>query len=618
MSTMMDSKSKKKSKRAEDSSGAAEKLSSLANRSGFWREPASQKSAKKKVSWESWLLTVGRRSTKRSLKQLCDSDGSPLLWALNITSLSPLATELLELLTKDNPTKTVTSKSTELLMRWLAGTDSQPQSVSFALECLAIAHLLPRSAHHVETQLWWSGLDALWEIVQSTGSWRVDVEVPAEQALAHQILVGEVPLTLAYLMPEMRPLYQLRNLARGALEEGLEELLNGEGLPRAAYVTVFRGLLASWTRCRAMGSRFKQNCWNGNTEEQFRSAVTKSLCLSSSLGTTLLGDPTSPTWETDFLATMLRLGGNANDRTSAFDLLDKKLTQKLAGKSGKVVAETSDLCEWAGLAILRTEYQRTAPVVAVDFSEPAMRLDVWNGPHRLLHGAWGNTTSVDGKSLEVSGTWEQTCWFSDKDVDYLELAIDLSSGVRLERQILLARNDLFLFLADYVMNTSGAVIRHGVDLPLADGLRFAAEPETREGYLVAKNPLARVLPLALPEWRVDPRIGTLTQFENHLQLAQERPGRQMACPLLLDLDPSRFGKQCTWRQLTVASALEIQPPDVAVGYRAQCHKDQWLFYRSLGPSANRTLLGVNTSEECFVGRFLAPSGEVEEMLQVEG
>ena len=149
-------------------------------------------------------------------------------------------------------------------------------------------------------------------------------------------------------------------------------------------------------------------------------------------------------------------------------------------------------------------------------------------------------------------------------------------------------------------------------------VEFQPEKETREGLLSAGKTMARVLPLALPEWRVDCRFGELTAGKVHLQLEQQRPGHNLACPLLIDLKRSRAGKPCTWRQLTVAESLEIQPHDVAVGYRAQCGRDQWLIYRSLAAKANRTLLGQNLSSECLVARFLAPAGEIDELVEIEG
>jgi hypothetical protein len=68
----------------------------------------------------------------------------------------------------------------------------------------------------------------------------------------------------------------------------------------------------------------------------------------------------------------------------------------------------------------------------------------------------------------------------------------------------------------------------------------------------------------------------------------------------------------------VAEALQIQPPDVAVGYRVQCGKKQWLIYRSQAARGNRTVLGQNTSSEFLAARFLSPSGDVEQLIMVEG
>jgi hypothetical protein len=62
--------------------------------------------------------------------------------------------------------------------------------------------------------------------------------------------------------------------------------------------------------------------------------------------------------------------------------------------------------------------------------------------------------------------------------------------------------------------------------------------------------------------------------------------------------------------------MEIVPNDVAVGYRAQFGDDQWLFYRSLGPLGNRTLLGHNIAGEFCAGRFL-DTGKFKEWIEIE-
>ena len=90
----------------------------------------------------------------------------------------------------------------------------------------------------------------------------------------------------------------------------------------------------------------------------------------------------------------------------------------------------------------------------------------------------------------------------------------------------------------------------------------------------------------------------------------------MLAPLFVDLRPGRMTRRLTWRHLTVAEDLRAQPSDVAVGYRVMIGKHQWLIYRSLGPTGNRTLLGHNLTTEMLVARF-DRDGEVEPLVEIE-
>jgi hypothetical protein len=152
-------------------------------------------------------------------------------------------------------------------------------------------------------------------------------------------------------------------------------------------------------------------------------------------------------------------------------------------------------------------------------------------------------------------------------------------------------------------------------LRLDDHAVWQPEAQTRDGVLRAGKLQAAVLPLALPEWRIDPRGGMLTEENGRLVLTQESTGRAMCCPLFFDLKPTRATKERTWRQLTVAEWMEVLPRDVAVGFRAQSGRAQWLIYRSLGPSGNRTVLGHNIAGEFCAGRFR--DGKFEEWLEIE-
>lgn len=597
-------------------------LAELAAQPDFWRNDAPKDVISDK-QWPVWSRHLIKRSLPKPLATLCQSSESPLCWGLAPGQLTPQLEELVTLAGQlqakpkgKAPFDVV--RSAQALSIWLQGTRELPQSVGFALECLAVAHLLPAVAGETTEDTWWQVLDQLLQIAQSAAGWRVDSELPPEVALAQQLLAGELPLTLAYQFPEIRPLYKLRETAYEALSEGLVELTNGQGLMRGPYLGVLRPLLACWTRSRAMGQRFKKGSWNGKAEEQYAWMVTQALSLSAANGRAILGQPHDQRWKPEFLATALRLGGVPTDVAAAMTLFSKKLTQQIVGRTSSRFPETSDSCEWSGVAVMRAGWEPSDAVVVVDFASPELRLEVWSGTQKLLGGTWDWETTVNGKRLEAVGAWEETCWFTDKDADFLELSIDLADGARLERQILLAREDRILLLADYVLESGNANIRHCSRLPLGDAIRFQPEDETREGFLTADKPIARVLPLALPEWRTDPRLGQLTTNEGWLQLEQERSGKNLACPLLLDLHRPRGRKPCTWRQLTVAESLEILPQDVAVGYRAQCGKQQWLVYRSLAPPSNRTLLGQNLASEFLAARFLAHAGEIDELVEIEG
>lgn len=92
--------------------------------------------------------------------------------------------------------------------------------------------------------------------------------------------------------------------------------------------------------------------------------------------------------------------------------------------------------------------------------------------------------------------------------------------------------------------------------------------------------------------------------------------RSLFAPLFFDLRSRRFEKRRTWRRLTVGEERAIAGPDVAVGYRAQVGKSQWLVFRSLQEGRSRTVLGHHLFSEFLVGRF-SSEGTVESLIEIE-
>jgi hypothetical protein len=256
--------------------------------------------------------------------------------------------------------------------------------------------------------------------------------------------------------------------------------------------------------------------------------------------------------------------------------------------------------------------------LATAYVAAQMTIELSVAGEKLMAGLWDFETHCDSKLAHPTGDWEQLCWERGKRFDLVELGRPLSEGLRLERQILFAREDDVLYLADSVISRDGMThtIRHTSDLPLTSDVCWQPEAETRDGLLIGQKTRAALLPVALNEWRSDPRGGTLDARGGRLVLTQETRGRALCCPLVIDLDRKRAKKPRTWRQLTVGENLEIVPHDVAVGYRAQSGDDQWLIYRSLGPAGNRTALGQNFAGEFSAGRFLS-SGKYKQWIEIE-
>jgi hypothetical protein len=99
-----------------------------------------------------------------------------------------------------------------------------------------------------------------------------------------------------------------------------------------------------------------------------------------------------------------------------------------------------------------------------------------------------------------------------------------------------------------------------------------------------------------------------------LELTADR--KRMYSPLVVALRNVSNSPRYTWRHLTVAEELVIQPRENAEAYRVQLNKDQWVFYRSLTPCIRRTVMGLHLNTEFYAARFLADDGTYEPLIEV--
>jgi len=506
------------------------------------------------------------------------------------------------------------------VFEWLDESAGSPNGgaadVGNALQMLACAHALPRLAGQLPPEPWWALLGHLLSAVADSGG--IDLE---KDPLMHQLLAGELPLTLSYLLPEIAPCRKLRSAARRALSSGLVDLLDGEGIPGAKDIGVMRPLLACWTRCRALSSEIKGGSWTSEAGEQYEWFVRHNLRLTRHDGSHVFSNGSAKTGgkefsDKDLFRAALKFDNDDDDHDIA------KLALPVGKKSEAKRISEADLpkpgtnSEWASIGVLRRRWSRSTSQLTVLYNERVLQTEFAAGKDVLWSGPWTADIRLNGQVAKPNSEWEEVCWVSDEDVDFLELELKLTEGIRLQRQMVLAREDKFLFLADVILGTQPGKLEYRGCLPLGADVSFQADDEGREGFLVGSKTRALVMPLALPEWREDRRVGELTQTDVGLQLTQSIEGNCLYAPLWFDLDQRRMTRRKTWRQLTVAESLSVQPPDVAAGYRVAVGKEQWLVYRSLAERANRTLLGHNLSCEMLIGQF-DTKGEVEPLVEVE-
>ena len=428
----------------------------------------------------------------------------------------------------------------------------------------------------------------------------------------YQLVSVELPMTLAFMLPEIETMEQTGQEAAIRMNNSLSAMLDLDGWPFADHLPVLAPLAASWTRCLKMARKagFPSD---PAVNEQVQLLVPQIFRLMRNDGSLMLSNHQDSPIEGEFENQLLSLmKGKRRNRKFAQVCRQKK------PKTADVLAidlPESSLSEWASSGVYQSQWRRRSPKLAIDYSNQQCRIEVGRDLP-LLGGQTMPEIRLGGQLLEPVSDFEVVCDEQNDDLDFLELEIELSRGVQLQRQFILSRNDDFLIVADAILATEAGEIDYRCKWPLAPGVSGMQETETRELYLTAGKIQSLVLPLALPEWKVARHNGQLDFDDDGLELRQNSSGRALYAPLVFDLSPKRSKRPRTWRPLTVAEQLKIVPSDVASAFRIQLDKQQWILYRSLGEKGNRTFMGENFNGELFLGSF-DTNGQVKPLLQIE-
>jgi hypothetical protein len=489
---------------------------------------------------------------------------------------------------------------------WLRESAGGTSLQSTALECVAWAHALPALARFAAADSWWELLARLIDAAQEPLS-----ASKYESPLAWQLLQVELPLSLAWLLPEIAP---CRGLATGGKRRLVEDLSAGaeeSHLLDPRHSSLVRARLASWLRSLAIAKELKVVDLE---ESALESIALHTLRFTRPSGRQAFETSSIADRPGELFGEMLKRVEDPQLRAAAGSLFPALRAKRSKSRSAAMPAAAWH-SEDAASGVLRRDWSADGGMLAVRYNDGLVQLDLSCGRETLWSGVWQCELQLDGRPLEQRSDWDHVCWVSDEDTDYLEIEARFAGGVRVQRQMLLARQDRLLYVADAVLGQSEGSIEYRGRLPLLSTIEVQPAPETREVELVGRRRY-RVQPLALPEWRRDPRGGALAPADGSLELSQHRHGRRLYAPLVIDLDPRRARQPLTWRQLTIAEDRRAVTADVAVGYRVQIGRQHWLIYRALGERANRTLLGANLVSEFMFARFSA-EGAAEPLLEIE-
>ncbi|MEM7457552.1 MAG: hypothetical protein AAF456_24680 [Planctomycetota bacterium] len=546
------------------------------------------------------IKKLARPSGLSRLIQLTgDSTTSPLTWLMPEELVETEAHAAIQKwhtsVRKQKKTATVAAEVEEFLSEVRTDLD-----ISKALLAVAAA----RTLRSIATQL--LDLSGRFEELLALADGVTDFE---HHPWMHQLLGVELPLTLAFDLPEFGVSDQAIARAVARFEECTGELMDGDGLIDHRYLSVYGPLTACWARCHALAVKLKLE-FREETRVQLEWLARTYMMMLRPDGTFGGSGYDSLPAPREMTQTVLKMTP---------DKLDKKVAEVCCfGEKRKLRTEPhqSGLSEWADTGILQANWKPGTGKCFLTFGNRKCWMEVCREIN-LLGGDCTPQVTFNDETLSIADNVEVVCWEQQDEGDLVELSFSFGNGVQLERQIYLARDDDFLLIGDAIRSEEAGRFSYRCDYHLAPGVEGLPETETREIYLKDKKIRSLVLPLGLPEWKAARTAGSLTCRDGMLTLTQTAENQTgLYAGLFFDLNRKRSHQPRTWRQLTVGESLQKVRPDVAVAFRVRVGDDQWVMYRSLGEKANRSFIGYNIYDGFFIGRF-EEDGQIERMIEVE-
>lgn len=446
------------------------------------------------------------------------------------------------------------------------------------------------------------------------------------RAAARSVLIGiELPLLAAATLPESAVAIQLGEL--GAKNAGifLDERFDGDGLTGGHLASEYPAIAASLMRSAAMGlnypaSRAERGWLNHERRHQVEMFAWHLWRIVRGDGTLALPDVYGRVAVGDAIDFAAPLARDSEEADALQKIANRIRKRKLEKRTGTLIVDPMSYSGWAEQGVLRASEKLAAPRFVLNFAEKRYIAELLDRGEPIMTGDVETALTIDGEPAAQVGAWQEVCWHSDDEGDYLELEAAFAGDVRVQRQVYLDRQEQICLLADSLLLERSSEIVHEMRWTCAPKILVQANDETAELLLDGPATATTLFPLAAAEWREAPSPCRLTvetkEGREALTMTYRGKGEGAFVPWCFHFTGSRRGIPVTWRRLTVAENREPVPADQGAGYRVQVGDDQWIVYRSLDGPANRTLLGQNLVSEFYLARFLE-DGSVEKMLELQ-
>ena len=497
--------------------------------------------------------------------------------------------------------------------KWLDEADAYPHA---ALGIIATIWQLPEHARRSDADWLGPWMEA---VVNRAAEYQQQQE---DCLLSNLVFHCELPLLFGLLTATTRSVAQTN--ASRAMDDLAEYLENSEdhiGAWLAHGATYLRACLASVFRSRIIADHLGLRKWYPPQKKSLTTLLGHAARWAREDGTQLLAkgqdaSAAKPMWNA--LCKQASVSKAINHAMVLSGLVDGRRSEAKVRCDSRLPKATGH-DEDASCAVMLRGWQHRGPRVAVDFSEATMLLDATGSKGApVLSGEWTAAVELDGQSqLQLAG-WEQLCWYSDDDVDYLEVEAKFGEHAKLQRQIVFMRDHRLLLTADALLCDKDGNWTMNSQIHLANKVQMNVVGKNTEARLSSDKVESLALPLYLPEWKTALSTGTFSAKGNAIAVSNSCSGlRRLYSPVLFSLC-NRHGKSpYTWRQLTVAEDLKIVGRDQAVAYRAQIGDEQYVFYRNLATVRRRSFLGVHALCEFFAGSFDKETGEADTLVEVE-